>query len=349
MKFTPSEIFHSKTAFVKSLQLAIGERKTILLTDENVTELWLADLLPNLPRASEVEVIEIEAGESSKSLSICSHIWSHLLECNAGRDAVLLNFGGGVVSDIGGFAASCYKRGIGYLNIPTTLLAMVDAANGGKTGIDHEGIKNVIGTYASPEATLILPEFLETLSTQELKSGFAEMLKHALISGSGHWRELLETDTDDWVEIAVHIEKSARIKEAIVRNDFFESGERKLLNLGHTIGHAIESGFLRKSAPVTHGEAIALGIMVETLIAVRMNLADEKTGSEIIQGISRFFNPSDYSPPSFTEISEFLSNDKKNVQGQIKMSLPEKIGSVLVNVTADPQLIEQVYTSFFEK
>ena len=231
--------------------------KVAILVDENTKR----DCLYKLPKIENPLIIEIKSGEEYKNISTCNFIWEQLTINNFDRNSLLINLGGGVIGDMGGFCAVTYKRGLEFIHIPTTLLAMVDASVGGKLGIDFKGFKNQIGLFHNPKAVLISTEFLDTLDESELKSGFAEVIKHALILDNPLWLKLKNTTfTDlDWEDIINH---SVQIKNKIILEDPFEKGERKKLNFGHTFGHAIESYYLEKGTPISHGEAIFMGMIL---------------------------------------------------------------------------------------
>ena len=216
-----------------------GYSKVAILVDENTKR----DCLPKLPQFENPIIIEIKSGEENKNINTCNFIWEQLTAQHFDRNSLLINLGGGVIGDMGGFAASTYKRGIDFIQIPTTLLAMVDASVGGKLGVDFNGLKNQIGLFNNPESVLIFPEFLETLPENQLKSGFAEVVKHALISDKNLWEELTSTTFDklNWEAIIL---TSIQIKNNIILSDPFEKGNRKKLNFGHTFGHAVESYYL---------------------------------------------------------------------------------------------------------
>ena len=220
--------------------------KIFILVDENTHEYCLPTLLGNLETTASFEIIEIEEGEQSKNINTAVQLWEILTEFSADRHSLLICLGGGVVTDIGGFIASTYKRGIPFIYLPTTLLAMADAAVGGKTGIDHLFLKNIIGTFAEPKQIFLFADYLRTLPFPQLKSGFAEMLKHGLIADAGHWQELISIENELSTEkIAPYLLQSAELKQKIVQKDFHEKHIRKILNFGHTVGHAVESLFLR--------------------------------------------------------------------------------------------------------
>src|SRR5690606_38544696 len=249
-----------------------GYQSVFFLVDDNTHEHCLPLLLSEIHENILIEIIEIPAGEESKAIEIAVQVWETMSETQASRKSLMINLGGGMITDMGGFIASTFKRGIDLINIPTSLLAMVDASVGGKTGIDLNGIKNLIGTFAMPELTLIHPEFLQTLPEREFRSGLAEMLKHGLIHDKNHWLELIEIENFDFISIDYLIEKSVKIKQEIVEKDPFENGIRKILNFGHTIGHALESQLLQTENPLLHGEAISVGMMVESILSYENEL-----------------------------------------------------------------------------
>lgn len=312
-----------------------------ILVDENTHEHCIPALLANLETDIPFEIIEIESGEDAKTISTATQLWEILAEHKADRKSLLLNLGGGVITDMGGFVASTYKRGIKFLNIPTTLLAMCDASIGGKTGIDHQYLKNIVGTFAHAEHILVYPKFLETLEFVELRSGFAEMLKHGLIACENHWRDLIKLEEITSENIAPHIENSMMIKENVVVKDFKEENLRKILNFGHTIGHAVESLFLKANKIIPHGEAVALGMIAETQLAYLENLISEETASEIIKNIRRFYPYISIEEFNNEEIINLMINDKKNNHGKINFSLLEGIGKCNFDYKVAPENIEK--------
>jgi 3-dehydroquinate synthase len=290
--------------------------KVAILVDENT----MRDCLFKLPQIENALIIEIKSGEEYKNISTCNFIWEQLTINNFDRNALLINLGGGVIGDMGGFCATTYKRGLEFIHIPTTLLAMVDASVGGKLGIDFKGFKNQIGLFNNPKAVLISSEFLETLAESELKSGFAEVVKHALISDNSLWLKLKNTPfTDlDWEDI---IDTSVQIKNKIVLADPFEKGERKKLNFGHTFGHAIESYYLEKRTPISHGEAVFMGMILETKIS---DLSETEKNEIKNYILSDFSLPC---TPKKSNLHKFLINDKKNQNGKINFTLLNGIGN----------------------
>lgn len=303
----------------------------LILVDENTHEHCLPILLGNLETELSFEIIEIEAGEEMKNLETAAQLWEILTEFETDRKALIINLGGGVITDMGGFIASTYKRGISFINIPTTLLGMCDASIGGKTGIDHQFLKNIIGTFAQPQQIFVFPEFLETLPFEELRSGFAEMLKHGLITDEKHWNDLISIKELTPENIFPFIERSMKIKQNVVELDFTEQNIRKTLNFGHTIGHSLESLFLLKGQPIMHGEAVALGMICETRISFLQNLISEETADEIVSNIQKFYPHLNISEFSLDEIEHLMKNDKKNSAGNINFSLITRVGSSSFN------------------
>ena len=286
-----------------------------ILVDENSKKFCL----DKLPKIKNSITIELNSGENYKNLSSCNFIWQQLVKHEFDRKSLMLNLGGGLIGDIGGFCASTYKRGIDFILIPTTLLSMVDASIGGKTGVNFNNIKNLVGVFNNPKSILINPEFLKTLNDQELKSGFAEVVKHALIYDLSLWNQITSTEFEDfnWEGI---IAKSIQIKNKIILQDPLEKGERKKLNFGHTYGHAIESYYIDKGIPILHGEAIFIGMILETDIS----FLSEKKKNEIKNFIIKNFKLPKI--PKKSELIKYMRNDKKNSSKKINFSLLTNIG-----------------------
>jgi 3-dehydroquinate synthase len=301
--------------------------KIFILVDENTHEYCLPVLLGNMETDLGFEILEIEAGEEMKNIQTANQLWEILTEMQADRKALVINLGGGVITDMGGFVASTYKRGIQFINIPTTLLSMCDASIGGKTGIDLMHYKNMVGTFAFPEQIFIYPQFLQTLPFKELRSGFAEMLKHGLIADKTHWNQLIKIHKLDVEAVTPYIQNSMDIKQDVVEKDFHESNIRKTLNFGHTIGHAVESLCLQQGNPILHGEAVAMGMISEAHLAYLENLISEEDSKMIIENIQRYYPYLDISDFKDEDITALLLNDKKNVDSKINFSLLTGIGS----------------------
>ncbi|MGN7864027.1 3-dehydroquinate synthase [Chryseobacterium sp.] len=301
--------------------------KIFILVDENTHEYCLPVLLGNMETDLGFEILEIEAGEEMKNIQTANQLWEILTEMQADRKALVINLGGGVITDMGGFVASTYKRGIKFINIPTTLLSMCDASIGGKTGIDLMHYKNMVGTFAFPEQIFIYPKFLETLPFKELRSGFAEMLKHGLIADKTHWDQLIQIHKLEVETVVPHIQTSMNIKQDVVEKDFHESNIRKTLNFGHTIGHAVESLCLQQENPILHGEAVAMGMIAEAHLAYLENLISEEDAKMIIENIQRYYPYLDISDFKDEDITALLLNDKKNADSKINFSLLTEVGS----------------------
>ena len=308
--------------------------RVAILVDENTR----ASCLPKLT-LEDTLIIEITSGEENKNLGTCEKIWSVLTENQFTRKSILVNLGGGVIGDMGGFVASTFKRGIKFVNIPTTLLSQVDASIGGKLGIDFNHLKNHIGLFKDPDHVIVNPDFLRTLDQRELKSGFGEVIKHALIYDRDQWGTLRENsfENQNWSDL---IPKSIAIKNAVVTEDPIENGRRKILNFGHTIGHAIESHFLMTADKLLHGEAIAIGMILEGHLSLQKGWLTEAEFSEINDFIVSSFTLPDHLPKLDT-IDHYLLQDKKNDARGINFSLLKGIGKCEFNVSVSPSMIEK--------
>jgi len=296
--------------------------KIAILVDENTKKYCLPLLLERCSLLEKSVIIQIDSGEENKNIQTCNTIWRSLIEHNFNRNSLIINLGGGMIGDIGGFVASTYKRGINFIQIPTTLLAMSDASVGSKLGINFMHNKNQIGLYNDPLQVLINIEFLKTLPRNQLLSGFSEIIKHALIADKNYWDLLIKTSFDNlnWEDIII---RSVEIKNKIVMKDPFENDERKKLNFGHTFGHAIESYYLEKSKPILHGEALALGMILEIKMSQIPNY------ERIINFIKTHLNiPNN---PKISELKKWLINDKKNTGDKINFTLLKSIGESSIN------------------
>lgn len=298
-----------------------------ILVDENSLKHCLPVLVTNVPKLLEAEVIELESGEKNKTIEVCTQVWTALGELGADRGSLVVNLGGGVITDLGGFVASVFKRGIAFINIPTTLLAQVDASVGGKTGVDLGALKNEVGVFAEPQQLFIWPSFLKTLPKRELVSGLAEILKHGLVADAGYWKQCAETELLDVDELTPVIERSIEIKSAIVTIDPKEANERKKLNFGHTIGHAIEGLILeREETTLLHGEAVAIGMICESWISMKECGLPQQQQEEIVRTIRNYFPLQDLNPTDDHRLIELMRHDKKNEKGNIRMALLKSIG-----------------------
>lgn len=312
-------IVFGENASAQILSMTNNYDRVFVLTDENVFKIYSSMIASLLPE-KEITKIVIAAGENVKNIDNVMFIWNKLLEGNAGRDSLLINFGGGTISDIGGFAASCYKRGVDFVNVPTTLLAMIDASIGGKNGINFNNYKNQIGLFSEPEAIIINPQFLKTLNERDLLSGLTEMMKYAFIADAS----FLDLDSDNYFDF---IEKSAKIKDEIVSLDMKESGLRKILNFGHTVGHALEAFYLSKDNYLTHGEAVALGMYSSLYLSVKYCGLDEKWLFFYEMWFKANLNFLNLNGFDLESIFPLISHDKKNKKGKprfVLISAPEK-------------------------
>ena len=294
--------------------------KVAILVDENTKKYCLK----NIPRLDNAIIIEIKSGEENKNITTCNFIWEKLTNNKFDRNSLIINLGGGVIGDMGGFCARVYKRGVKFIHIPTTLLAMTDASVGGKLGVNFNQLKNQIGLFSNPELVIIDTRFLETLPEKDLKSGFAEIVKHALISDIKLWEMIKEINFNqlNWEEIITY---SLKLKNNIILTDPFEKGDRKKLNFGHTFGHAIESYYMKNKTPIMHGDAIFMGMILEAEIS---NLADEEKIEIKNYILSNFILPQ---TPDKKELVRFLSNDKKNKLNKINFSLLNGIGDCTID------------------
>lgn len=312
--------------------------RLLIIVDQNTkTHCW--PLLQPVIASFDYSLIEIEAGEEHKTLDTCQLIWKNMMEARSDRRSLTINLGGGVIGDMGGFCASTFKRGMAFVQMPTTLLSQVDASIGGKLGIDFMQVKNSIGVFRNPEAVFIDPRFLETLSARELRSGFAEIIKHSLIADREQWEDLrMITDLTqvDWPKLIV---PSLRIKQGVVEIDPFERGLRKALNFGHTIGHAVEGYALETDSPLLHGEAIAVGMIAESFLSQQQLGLDQEALDQITRFICQIYQPRVLDPQTFPELLQLMSNDKKNESQAINFSLLPEAGQVEVNRTASAEEI----------
>jgi len=320
-----------------------------ILTDENTAKHCLPVVQHHFAGLDNFDIIEINSGEESKDIDFCIGIWKMLIDFGADRKSLLINLGGGVISDMGGFAASTYKRGIDFVHVPTTLLSQVDASVGGKTGIDLDGIKNIIGTFTQPKAVFIAYDFLKTLPARQVLSGTAEMLKHGLIMDKAYWGALKASDLSK--PTIEHIYRSIEIKNEVVMDDPTEQGIRKALNFGHTIGHAVETNsLLTDESPLTHGEAIAIGMICEAYLSFKKTGLVKDELDEIISVINGLYPKYNLGDADFSTLCTIMLKDKKNQNGKINCTLLSRIGECrLDNICTDEELCESLayYTSLY--
>jgi 3-dehydroquinate synthase len=304
--------------------------QTVILVDQNTKRHCLPLIINAVPTA---HVITIKAGEQYKNLATCEQIWQAMTDYKLDRHALMINLGGGVIGDMGGFCAATYKRGIDFIQIPTTLLSQVDASVGGKLGIDFNGLKNHIGVFTLPKAVLVDPTFLKTLSILETRSGFAEIVKHCLIKDAAKWNSIkvLDLEEQNLPDLIAH---SIEIKKVIVAEDFTEQGPRKILNFGHTLGHAVETYFLEnKPKKLLHGEAVAAGMIMEAYIGYKKGMLPEDALNEIEEFIFSVYGRIEMEASDFPAIVALSLQDKKNKGNIVRASILDKIGSCQYDIT----------------
>ncbi len=309
--------------------------RLFVLTDTTTVELcW--PLVKPLSCFETAQLITIGATDENKTLESLAHVWRALQEGGASRHSLLVNVGGGMVTDLGGFAASTFKRGLAYINIPTTLLSQVDASVGGKTGINFGGLKNEIGVFNSAQTVILSTDFLRSLDMQNLLSGYAEMLKHGLISDAESFMELLRFDLEsiDYNLLGTLVAKSVEVKERIVEEDPTEKGIRKALNLGHTAGHALESLALERGKPVLHGYAVAWGLICELYLSVVKCGFPKDRFRQTVQFIRSHYGNFPLDCKQYDRLFEFMKHDKKNEAGIINFTLLADIGDIRINQQA---------------
>ena len=327
----PSDIFLSKdisntlSTYLKGKQYS----DISVLVDENTERNCFPFISKIVPYA---HLIQIKSGEEQKTIATCEQIWQRMTDLRFDRKALIINLGGGVIGDMGGFCAATYKRGIDFIQIPTTLLSQVDASVGGKLGIDFNGFKNHIGVFKEPQAVFINTDFLKTLSPGELRSGFAEVIKHCLIADKIKWKEIQTKvlEEQDWDDLAEH---SITIKTKVTQADPEEKGLRKILNFGHTIGHAIESYYLNITGKkLLHGEAIAIGMIAEAYISYKKKFISQKELEEIRNYIMSIYGKVEIFDFDLEKILPLTLQDKKNENKTIQCSLLEQVGKANYNI-----------------
>ncbi len=323
-------------------------QKIFLLVDEK-TRLHCKPLLDAALHDFRLITIEIKSGEINKTIQTCEFIWENLLYHQANRNSLLINLGGGVLTDIGGFVAATFKRGIKFINVPTTVLGAADAAVGGKTGVDLKMFKNQVGLFTMPEAVIIHPAFFKTLPIRQVNSGLAEIIKSALIADKNLWQVLLDSQVLKIIKWEEILNESVRVKTEIVRKDLFETGDRKLLNFGHTIGHAIETFSLKHDEdPLLHGEAVALGMICESYLSFKKLGLSESDLNHIVKYIFNHYHLYDVVEENIDEIIELMVHDKKNIDSNINFTLLSKIGEARIDQFVDLDMIREALKFYVE-
>lgn len=325
-----------------------GYSKLFILVDANTHQLCLPPFLAKLTGKYPIEIIEIRPGEAHKTIPTCSEVWEAMSDLGADRKSLLINLGGGVVTDLGGFVASAFKRGVDFINVPTTLLAMVDASIGGKTGVDLGKLKNQIGFIKQPEMVLVISSFLQTLDQRQLYSGLAEMLKHGLIQDRAYWDSIKQITTFDTLDRYIY--DSVVIKNEIVLKDPTEQNLRKILNFGHTLGHAIESYFLDsdEGPALLHGEAIAAGMILEGFLSHTVTGLDRGAMDEIKATFMERYKKLHFSEKAVTGILDLMKFDKKNSHGNINFVLLKNIGEPIIDCLVPWELFADAFAYYRE-
>jgi len=338
---------HLKTELAKAIAECEHDR-IFVFVDETTNKLcW--SLVKDYLCLKDAQTIVIGATDRRKNLDTLIHVWESLQQGKATRHSLLINLGGGMVTDLGGFAASTYKRGINFINIPTTLLAMVDASVGGKTGINFGGLKNEIGIFNDAEFVLLDTYWLQTLDEENIRSGYAEMLKHGLIADETMWAELINFNLaqPNLRQLASMLNKSVRIKERIVAEDPHEKGIRKALNLGHTFGHAFESWAMKRQ-PVLHGYAVAFGLIAELYLATTRTDFPTERMRQTVNFIRAYYGSLPITCNDYPELIELMHHDKKNRGNEINVTLLGGIGDIRINQTITEGDIKEALDFFRE-
>lgn len=319
-----------------------------VLTDSNTQQHCSQILLQELATECPVELIEIEAGEATKTIDTCVALWQLLNDYGADRKSLLINLGGGVVTDLGGFVAATFKRGIDFIHVPTTLLGMVDAAIGGKNGVDLGPLKNQVGTICDPALVCIDTRFLETLPAKQMRSGLAEMLKHGLIYDVRYWEIFENLELLQGGDLPLLVHRSVEIKNDIVQSDPRENGMRRALNFGHTIGHAIEGHFLehRPEEGLLHGEAVAAGMIVEAHLSLQKGLLTQGEYDDIKKRIGAIYPTLELTAEDLENIESLMLFDKKNEYGKILFALLNGIGAASTREQVDTEQIKLAFKDY---
>lgn len=305
--------------------------RLFVLMDENTYTYCYPILSSDSEKLLDAELFVIDPGEENKSIEVATQLWNSLTEAGADRHSLMINLGGGIVTDLGGFVATSFKRGMDFVNIPTTLLAMVDASIGGKTGINLGNFKNQIGFFSEPKQILIDERFLETLPENQIRSAYAEMLKHGLIADEKYWQALSEINSLNSENLIEYVQQSIQIKKMVVDQDPTEKGLRKTLNFGHSIGHALESFFMDTERPLLHGEAVAIGMLAEAYLSVEILKMPPDHLERIETLIRKHFNPVHFETSQIEEIASLVLHDKKKEGSHLNFSLLKQIGQCEIN------------------
>ncbi|WP_167615630.1 3-dehydroquinate synthase [Maribellus sediminis] len=344
-----SKIFYTRE-LEKTLRPIIQQYpagKVFLATENTVDKLWISKFEDFFSELS-VKKVQIPSGEQNKKIESVGKIWEFLSNNGGDRKSLLINIGGGMLTDLAGFAATTFKRGIDFLNVPTTLLSQVDASVGGKTGINFSGLKNEVGTFKEPIAVVINTDFLKTIDKANFVSGFAEMIKHGLIHNTEHLEELKSFNFDDihYDILQEVIRHSVEVKTHFVANDLTENNIRKALNFGHTVGHAFESLAMKQGRPILHGYAVAYGMIAELYLSAKMcNFPEDELG-ELIKWLLEIYGNFEIEATDFEALYQLMTHDKKNDSGRINFTLLPAVGKIEINQNCSKELILEALNFF---
>ena len=313
----------------------------IIVTDRNTSEMCLPHFNSKMPGLEKYDIIELDPGEENKNIDIVIGIWSMMQDFGLKRNSLVIALGGGVLCDMVAFAASTFKRGVPFVLIPTTLLAQTDAAIGGKTGIDFNSYKNMVGVFSEPVCRITDTDYLDTLPENEWMNGFAEMLKHGLIADKIYFKKISFIANSEIKLLKDFVQRSVEIKEAIVSIDPFEKNERKKLNFGHTIAHALETLFLETNKQLAHGQAVASGIIMECYLSYKISTLSEIEFKQIEKTINLYFKKIKFSEKDLNKLTDFMKSDKKNESDEINFTLLKSFGEAEINRTISVSTIHE--------
>lgn len=340
------DIYINEPSALNTMVQKMQPSRIFILVDENTGQHCLHHVIAQLEVP--FTTITIPAGEAFKNIDTCKQVWAALVETRADRNALMINLGGGVIGDLGGFCAGTYMRGISFIQMPTTLLSQVDASVGGKLGVDFDGYKNMVGLFCEPAAVIIDTDFLKTLPYKELLSGYAELIKHGLIAHKSIYDELSKVEDITTLDYESVVHDSVDIKKTVTDQDPTEKGLRKILNFGHTIGHAIETLSFRTDQPLLHGEAIAIGMIMESYLSLDKGYISQDEYAEIKSSILKLYGHKYKSIPAVENIISIMQLDKKNANGVILFSLLESLGKANYNQEVSYDSIEKAREDYLK-
>ena len=315
------------------------DKRRIVIADENTFKYCWPKIIRADSKLKSADIIQLDSGEENKNIEVCIQVWNRLKELRVSRNDVIINLGGGVITDLGGFIASTFKRGVSFIQVPTSLLAMVDASIGGKVGVDLAGLKNLIGNFATPDLVVVDVDFLDSLPDIQLKCGFAEVLKHGAALDRDYWNQTIKSTFGDLPHVKSLVQRSVELKNQLVLADFEDRNDRKKLNFGHTVGHALETHFISSKVPLLHGEAVALGMVVEADLGYCLGVTSENCYNHVENMVLGSYTIPDIEPMELQAIVKNMKNDKKNRNGQINFTFLQEIGSCLIDQTASEEQI----------